>query len=664
MKKSAWLGIVLGLIVPAAAWAASPDAEYVTIYQMIQEGDHLAERDQADSARDRYEMARERLRQLREDSPSWNPSVVEFRLKYLAERLAGLESQSPASAAEPDMVERTLATSGISREALEALKARIGQLEQEKSHLQARLNEALQPRPAEVNPQELQKAERQVEQLTKEKALLQAELEKAEARIADLTLSATATETSDALADARKKIQAQSDELALLKLEKEALQRRLDEVVEERRKSTTAPAPADRQPRVDLNRDDAERQARRALLKASNQIEQLQEEQKRLIQIRDQLQNQVARLTESNQRLETEKAALQAEVVDLKSRLQAGVDTADLTRSLNEARRKLAASQAENQDLKREKEKLASQLESLDQRQSQTTQTLQAENDRKSREISELKAQLTKLEAQLESTNAKLAEKSRWEDRSKLVALNNEILLLKSRLNVLQAQKQPYSEEELALFEKPEEQVEPAASEESAERDPEAGLKSLPPGAGQLVAEAEHAFYRGRFAEAEAKYRQVLDLDQENVFVLSNLAATLLQQKKNEEAEALLEKAIELDPKDPHTLRLLGVIRFTQKDYDRALDLLSLAAREAPKDAEIQTYLGMALSEKGLREPAESALRKALELTPNHPLAHYNLAVVYALQEPPFPALADWHYRKATANGHPRSPQLEELINQ
>jgi Tfp pilus assembly protein PilF len=61
-----------------------------------------------------------------------------------------------------------------------------------------------------------------------------------------------------------------------------------------------------------------------------------------------------------------------------------------------------------------------------------------------------------------------------------------------------------------------------------------------------------------------------------------------------------------------------------------------------------------------MRVPAETALRKAVQLQPGYADAQYNLAVVYATQQPPATELARWHYQKALAVGHPRNPDLEK----
>jgi len=90
---------------------------------------------------------------------------------------------------------------------------------------------------------------------------------------------------------------------------------------------------------------------------------------------------------------------------------------------------------------------------------------------------------------------------------------------------------------------------------------------------------------------------------------------------------------------------------------------LSRAAQLDPKNPEIQNYLGVTLSHKGLRQQAENALRQAIELNPDYAPAHNNLAVIYLNQDPPSPMLARWHYLKALDAGQPHNPDLEKMLD-
>src|SRR5262249_43719938 len=150
-----------------------------------------------------------------------------------------------------------------------------------------------------------------------------------------------------------------------------------------------------------------------------------------------------------------------------------------------------------------------------------------------------------------------------------------------------------------------------------------------------------------------AAYLQIVKMDEKNVPALANLAAIEVEQKHLDDAETNVKRALAVDSEDAYTLYILGLVKFNQKKNDDALDALSHAAKVDPQDAKIQNYLGLVLSEKGMRGPAETALRKAVELQPSYGGAHQNLAVFYLTQQPPYPALARWHYQKAIAAGSP-----------
>src|SRR6185436_3290391 len=107
-----------------------------------------------------------------------------------------------------------------------------------------------------------------------------------------------------------------------------------------------------------------------------------------------------------------------------------------------------------------------------------------------------------------------------------------------------------------------------------------------------------------------------------------------------EDAEKNIKTALVIAPESEYCLFVLGRVKFQQEKYDDALDAFSQAAQINPKDAEIQNYLCVTLSEKGLRGPAESALYKAVELNPNYANAHANLAFIYATRKPPLIGLA------------------------
>ena len=237
--------------------------------------------------------------------------------------------------------------------------------------------------------------------------------------------------------------------------------------------------------------------------------------------------------------------------------------------------------------------------------------------------------------------------------------LEKQLDAIRAKLQIFEAKQVPFSADELALFKQP--PIKVASAQTNA---PTVKKKSneLPPGAGPLVAEALRAIDAGRLAEAEKKYKDVLQRDEKNTYVLANLAAVQMDQDKVAEAETTLKKALETDAQDPISLYLMGGLKLRQEKYDEALDALSLSAKLDPEKANTQYYLGKALIQKGSRGPAETALRKAVQLKPGWGDAHYQLAVLYATQEPNFKELALYHYKQAIAGGAARNVELEQWM--
>jgi len=235
--------------------------------------------------------------------------------------------------------------------------------------------------------------------------------------------------------------------------------------------------------------------------------------------------------------------------------------------------------------------------------------------------------------------------------------LAEQLETLRARLDIYESKPAPYTPEELALFKKPEPLVsDPHANEKS--------VKELPAGTVELVAGAQRDFSAGSYQQAEQKYLEVLRHDDRNVSTLANLATIQLEMGHLDDAEKNLKAALAVVPDDAFSLSILGNLKFRQAKYDEALDALSRAAKADPKKPESQNFLGLTLSEKGMRSAAEAAFRKAVILKPDYGGAQNNLAVFYLTQQPPSLELARWHYEKALAAGFPHNPEMEKMMNE
>ena len=110
--------------------------------------------------------------------------------------------------------------------------------------------------------------------------------------------------------------------------------------------------------------------------------------------------------------------------------------------------------------------------------------------------------------------------------------------------------------------------------------------KELPAGASALLADAKRYFLAHDLANAEAKYLEVLKLDNKNVTTLADLASIELESGHVADAEKNIQSALAVDPNDDYSLFVLGQLRFAQKNYDEAFDALSRAAQLNPQNAQ------------------------------------------------------------------------------
>lgn len=564
------LGAVL-LWAPSLS-AATPDEMYVQVYNLITQADNLKNLGRTIDAEAKYREALQALEELEKDYPYWNRRVVDYRRKYLADRI-GAEPAQPEAGDVGPAVTKTPATTLPNTE-IEALKQQVQKLQADRVRLEARLREALTAQPAPVvqpvqpaqvvDDTALQQARERIVALERENAALKSMIPEAPSTTTPGTAEAQALEQARrAVADLSKELDGLKTRLSAAETERDALKERLANV------PATTPTPA--------------------TTPAAN-AEELQA-----------AKQQIAAL---NQALAGEKTR----TTDLEKQLKEATEAA--------SRRSDAAANQRIKDLENERDGLLRRVNLLTR---QLDEAKVAQGDEAARQISE------------------------------------QLNVLRARIQVYEAQAVPYTAEEMALM-----SAEPATGGlADASRLPAA---ALPAGVAALVSDAERAFRAERYAEAEEKYTQALAAEDTNVHLLANLAACQLQQGKLPAAEATLKKALAQNPMDPDTLSLQGLLEFRQERYDEAEKTLSRAAQVNPDSALTQNYLGVTLSQKGLRKPAETAFRKAIQIDPNYAEAHYNLAVVYARQQPVMPALARHHYEKAVAGGQARNAELERII--
>ena len=136
----------------------------------------------------------------------------------------------------------------------------------------------------------------------------------------------------------------------------------------------------------------------------------------------------------------------------------------------------------------------------------------------------------------------------------------------------------------------------------------------------------------GRWRQAQAIYRQVLDRSPKNADALHLLGVLAHQEGRDEESVALIQEAIGVNPKEAafhinlgQTYRALGLADRAAASYERAIAL-------NPQSPEIYYSMGKALRDMGRYEEAVASYAKAIQLKPDHAGAHFDRAVILFLK--------------------------------
>ncbi len=605
---------VLSLGLLFTAQAAGPDDSFIQAYTIIAQGDKLAKLGQKNSAIQKYRQARNDLAALQSGYPSWNAGVVSFRIKYVDQKLKSLgdeASETAAPSAKPTVLDPAAA-----RREIAVLKRKVEQLDNEINLKDAKLKEALSPVPSPEETKQLATLEANLSGLRQENANLKSAIDKATDQLKNAN-----TDLAKAKADAEK---AQTD-LAKAQAETEKTNEALAQAVEE---AKTANAKAN------------DRQAKRLEKQLADKQENLEQTEKEL-----------ASLTTAHKALESE----------LKS-FKKGNREQDLEAEVDSLEKQLAKS---NSKLEEASSSLASAENSNDSLGDQLKALQKGTHEKEFRNyISSLEKRLAKAERKNTNPASKRKglsgifswRKSGRAEEAQVAELQNRIDTLRSRLEILEAEKIPYTDEEKKLF------AEPGTGDQPANT-LQAKVATLPEGGTDDFKAGQAALVEAKYGEAEQKFLHVLKLDEENPLTLGNLALAQMEQGNYEGAEASLTRALKNDDEDAFSLSLIGTLRYRQKKFDEARDYLAKAVKLNPEDANAQHFLGSALNNLGQRKAAETALRKALQIKPGHAEAHHNLAVVYATQKPPFLALAKFHDDKAVAGGHEKNADLEKILS-
>ena len=155
-----------------------------------------------------------------------------------------------------------------------------------------------------------------------------------------------------------------------------------------------------------------------------------------------------------------------------------------------------------------------------------------------------------------------------------------------------------------------------------AEPDPSADASAL-----QARFEAGLAHHEaGRFAEAEALYRAVLDVEPDHAGSLHLLGLLLLGAGQSDEALARITRAVELDPGAAPFHNSLGTVYRSRGRLGAAARCYRRALQLRPESAAIASNLATVLREMGKPEEAILFYRQALAIEPDSAEILYNIA--------------------------------------
>ncbi|MFM8471211.1 MAG: hypothetical protein ACKODH_14840, partial [Limisphaerales bacterium] len=174
-------------------WAAAAEELYVPVFNTILQGDTLREAGQGKQALEKYLTAQEGLKKIQAAYKTWEPKLVDFRLKYLEDAIAKLNVQFPGTTAPKPVVpiSQTTDDSGSAKltgmeKQLRDLNNKLVEVSAEAHDAKQKLKEALAARPKDVDPAELAKAQQKARDLQKAADLKQIEIEDLAKRIASL----------------------------------------------------------------------------------------------------------------------------------------------------------------------------------------------------------------------------------------------------------------------------------------------------------------------------------------------------------------------------------------------------------------------------------------------------------------------------------------------
>ncbi len=154
-------------------------------------------------------------------------------------------------------------------------------------------------------------------------------------------------------------------------------------------------------------------------------------------------------------------------------------------------------------------------------------------------------------------------------------------------------------------------------------------------------------------------YETILSVDPLHVGALTNLGVAHQEDKNFEQSLVMLSKAADIMPGDPLILTDLGVSLTKLNRADEAIKNFTLALNEAPDYAKAWSNLGNAYQAQNKLVEAWEAHQRAVELEPDNPELHWNLAMTLLLAGEYEQGWVEYEWRRKRQPPHlsPQSPE-------
>jgi len=120
--------------------------------------------------------------------------------------------------------------------------------------------------------------------------------------------------------------------------------------------------------------------------------------------------------------------------------------------------------------------------------------------------------------------------------------------------------------------------------------------------------------FEGKKEDAEKEFRLELDISQQNVAAMLELARIDLEADHLPEAEDLARRSVDLESKNPETHHVLGRVLLASNRTEESAKELETAKRLAPDGATIRSHLAMAYFRLGRKTEAQAEMAAFSEL--------------------------------------------------